>query len=85
MRFYQLDTDPGVQMSYHSDLKGVKAATRNLLGFQRENARVRLVDIPTHKAALVRVLNGVPDPYTTLRQWRISPRHRYIEIPADEE
>lgn len=85
MRFYQMQPSPGMAFNYYPDLVSVKRATRLLIGMQRIEARVKQIDIPTHKEALVQLLNGVNGPWTASRQWRITARHRYIEIPADEE
>lgn len=86
MRFYQIDYGPAMGSSYCMDLKGVKTATRNMMTAQRVDVVVRLVDIPTDKANILRLLNGpLPAAPVRLRQWRVTAAHRYVEIPADED
>lgn len=86
MRFYQIDYGPVNGACYCMDLKEVKTATRNMMPGFRTEILVRLVEVPTDKAAVLKLLNGIlPYKPTRIKQWRVTTAHRYVEIPADED
>jgi hypothetical protein len=85
MQAYEISKNEGEPSSYAGDLAAVRAAIRCVpKGEARDWVRVRLVEFPHDKAALLQLLNGVAPPLTTRRSWRISRRGRLIETEPDE-
>lgn len=87
MHAYEISRNEGARPVYAGDLRSVKTAIAMVNRDARDYMRIHLVDVPSHKEEVLRLLNGQAPHKTVLKRWRVGgPRGgKLIEITGEEE
>lgn len=82
MNIYVLDDSANI--SYFSDKSDVALAAHQVAPSLVVDALVKLVDVPTSKASILRILAGYQPMYDVIKVWRLSSRRALIEVPSEQ-